>query len=76
MDAFFEGSLGGAGGDGFAIAPTFTGIDGFTLQPANGRRSGHLRPDVGGVSSGTLELVDTRVGLVVETVGLIGEGIP
>ena len=63
-------------GDGFTIAPTFPGIDGFTLAPGASIEVPIIfTPEVGGVSTGKLRIVDAVDGLLVETVELIGEGI-
>ncbi len=63
-------------GDGFTVAPTFPGIDGFTLAPgASIDVPVIFTPDVSGPSTGELRIVDAADGLLVETVELIGEGI-
>jgi hypothetical protein len=63
-------------GDGFTVAPTFPGIDGFALAPgASIDVPVIFTPDVSGPSTGELRIVDAADGLLVETVELVGEGI-
>jgi hypothetical protein len=59
-------------GDGF----TLVDASNFTLDPGESDVVDVVfTPDVGGVSTGTLRLIDVRDGLVVESVDLLGEGV-
>ena len=63
-------------GDGFTIAPTFPGINGFTLAPGVSIDVPVIfTPEVIGPSTGTLRILEGADNLLVETVELIGEGI-
>ncbi|MCA1688765.1 MAG: hypothetical protein LC714_09325 [Actinobacteria bacterium] len=63
-------------GDGFTIAPTFPGIDGFTLAPGTSIDVPVIfTPEVTGPSTGTLRILEGADDLLVETVDLIGQGI-
>src|SRR5918998_1438394 len=63
-------------GDGFTVAPTFPGVDGFALAPGTSIDVPVIfTPDLSGPSTGELRIIDAADGLLVETVELVGEGI-